>query len=430
MGRTPVAVIVDGYSSANFLPSAFRRRGFDVVHVQGSAQLRPSMIPPNLSEYADNIVCSGAADIEEVVRRLKRHRPVAVLAGQEPGVVLADLLSERLSVPTNGSAQSLARRDKYRMIETLRAASIPVADQFKSNDPQKLAVWSHSRGFPTVVKPLASSSSDNVFICSTPQEVIAAAGEVIGGLDMFGSYNSEALAQSFLDGTEYCVDTVSAEGEFFVCGIWEYEKVVVGSGRRIYDRDVLRSAEDPGMAELVSYIGRVLDALGIRNGPAHAEVMMTAQGPMLVEIGSRINGAMLPSFNIAAAGVNIADLVAWAYTDPGRFRKAHGSGCYEKLRQAAVYEIATSQAGVVESIDQEAVDAIAALETVHTVVVRLKPGARIAPTVDLMSSALRVFAVADDENTMARDRAAVRVFADRVYRLRDSPHGHRSGVIE
>lgn len=55
---TPIAVIADGYSSANFLPGAFRRHGFEVVHVHGSTALRPSMIPPDLSQYADNIFCS------------------------------------------------------------------------------------------------------------------------------------------------------------------------------------------------------------------------------------------------------------------------------------------------------------------------------------------------------------------------------------
>ncbi|WP_405540368.1 ATP-grasp domain-containing protein [Streptomyces sp. NBC_00075] len=416
---TPITVIVDGYSSANFLPTAFRQRGFEVVHVQSSAELRPTMIPPDLSQYADNIVCSGTTDIDATVERLAHYRPLAVLAGQEPGVILADLLSERLGVPTNGSVQSQARRDKYQMIETLRAAGIPCAEQFKSADPQELAAWAQrSGGFPAVVKPLASSSSDNVFICHTTQEVIAAARQVLRARDMFGSPNTEALVQSFLDGTEYYVDVVGAEGEFFVCGIWECEKSMVGPGRRIYDRDILRGPWDPGMDRMIDYLGRVLDALGIRNGPAHAEIMITARGPILVEVGARVNGAMMPSFNTAAVGSSVADLIVSAYTESAEFRRVYGGRWYKKLREAAVYHIPTSLEGIVESVDQDTVDAITALETVHSVVVRLKPGMRIRPTVDLMTSVLRVFAVADDEAHMARDRVSVRTLADRVYQVR------------
>jgi biotin carboxylase len=428
-GATPVAVIVDGYSSANFLPAAFRRRGFEVIHVQSSAQLRPAMIPPDLSQYVDNVVCPDPAAVGATVRRLEQHRPVAVLAGQEPGVILADVLSERLGVPTNGSVLSAARRDKYRMIETLRAAGIPCAEQFKSCDPAELVAWAGRPGcLPVVVKPLASSSSDNVFICRTAEEVAAAAKQVLGARDMFGGLNREALVQSFLDGTEYCVDAVCAEGEFFVCGIWEYEKVVVGLGRRIYDRDVLRDPGDPGMTEMIGYLARVLEALGIRYGPAHAEIMMTAGGPVLIEVGARVNGAMLPAFNTASAGVDIADLVVSAYTDPVGYRQAYGGTCYRKLQEAAVYEIPTELEGIVESVDEEAVAAINALDTVHSTVVRLRPGMRIRPTVDLMSSVLRIFAVGDDEARLARDRGIARVLADQVYRVRGVRTGPRSVV--
>lgn len=415
----PTAVIVDGYSSANYYPAAFRQRGIEVVHVQSSAQLRPAMIPPDLTQYADNIVCAGPADLDGVVERLAGRRPIAVLAGQEPGVILADLLSERLGVATNGTALTAARRDKYRMIETLRAAGLACARQFKSGDPHELAGWAQRLGdWPVVVKPLASSSSDHVFICRTAEEVTDAARQVLGAIDMFGMRNVEALVQSFLDGTEYCVDTVGVDGEFFVCGIWEYEKVMVDPRRRIYDRDVLRDPGDPGMAEVIAYLGRVLATLGIRNGPAHAEVMVTAGGPVLVEIGARVNGAMSPGFNIASAGVDIADLVVLAYAEPAEFLRAYGGRCYEKRREAAVYEIATRLDGVVDSVDKDAVAAIAALQTVHDVVVRLGPGMRIRPTIDLMSSVLRIFAIADDQACMARDRAAARALADRVYRLR------------
>ena len=36
----------------------------------------------------------------------------------------------------------------------------------------------------------------------------------------------------------------------------------------------------------------MLDALGIRFGPAHTEVMLTATGPVLVESGARMHGSV------------------------------------------------------------------------------------------------------------------------------------------
>jgi hypothetical protein len=166
----PVAVIVDGYSTANFLPDAFARLGIAVVHVQGSAELLPLLLPPDLSRYRENLVCPDEVGLEATVARLKHLDPVAVLVGQEPGVPLADALSERMGLPTNGSARSAARRDKYQMIETLRAAGIRCARQLRTADPDEAVAWAGT-AYPVVVKPLSSSSTDNVFICPTPQRV-------------------------------------------------------------------------------------------------------------------------------------------------------------------------------------------------------------------------------------------------------------------
>ncbi|UFX44293.1 MULTISPECIES: hypothetical protein [Bradyrhizobium] len=47
-----------------------------------------------------------------------------VIAGCETGVELANLLSERLGLPSNGTALSAARRDKARLADALGAAGV------------------------------------------------------------------------------------------------------------------------------------------------------------------------------------------------------------------------------------------------------------------------------------------------------------------
>ncbi|RLO02537.1 hypothetical protein DYB28_014099, partial [Aphanomyces astaci] len=51
------------------------------------------------------------------------------LVGAEPGVRLADSLSEALGVRTNGSAGSAARRNKFVMGETIRKAGLRAVKQ-------------------------------------------------------------------------------------------------------------------------------------------------------------------------------------------------------------------------------------------------------------------------------------------------------------
>jgi biotin carboxylase len=412
-------VIVDGYSNASSLVAAFAERGFTAVHVLSSAEPRPAMVAPRAEDYREWLVCPDEDAVEETVARLAAWHPVAVVAGQEPGVPLADLLSERLGLATNGTALSAARRDKYRMIETLRAAGIRCAEQFASGDPGAVVDWAERRAdYPVVVKPLSSASSDNVYICHTAQQTAEAARKVLAAHSMFAEPNTAVLVQSYLEGPEFCVDSVGAEGHTYVTAVWKYEKTVVDGGRRIYDRDVLQDPQSAVVPELIAYVRTVLEALGIRHGASHAEVILTAQGPVLVEVGARFNGAMQPDFYRRVVGVDPAELVALAYCDPASFAARYGDGVYRRLLHAAVHEAPTSLDGVVASVDHAVAQKIGELPTVHSVLVRSAPGRRISPTVDLLSSPLRVCMAGPDAESLLRDRAVVDELKDLLYRLR------------
>lgn len=408
------AVIVDGYSTGNFLPPAFRRLGTDVVHVRSSADLMPSMAPPDLDRYRADLACPGAAAIPGVVAALAEYRPVAVVAGAESGVPLADALSERLGLATNGSRRSPARRDKYVMIETLREAGLRCARQCVATSPEEIVAWAGETGYPVVVKPLSSASTEDVAICRTPGEADRAARAVLAATTMFGERNTSVLVQSFLAGTEYIVDTVSRDGRRYVCGVWEYVKTTTAAGKPIYDRDVLLDPDTAPVPELVGYVDGVLAALGIRHGPAHAEVIMTPEGPALVEIAARLNGNMHPGFHDRCLGGNQADLTALAFVRPGEFT----GGGYTRRCHAVVHNTSTTADGVVESVDQAVVDEIAALPTVHALNVKLGPGARLRPTEDLLTSPLRIFLAGEDPALLAADHKAIGDLKDRVYRLR------------
>ncbi|EST23913.1 hypothetical protein N566_25275 [Streptomycetaceae bacterium MP113-05] len=411
----PVAVVVDGYSAGNFYPQAFADLGVDLVHLQSTPQLIPTMAPPDLSRYRDNVV---TAEEEEQVRRLRPYAPVCVIAGQESSVELADRLSEALDLPGNGTRSSSARRDKYQMIEALRRAGVRCAQQFKSSSPAALARWADEGGaYPVVVKPLSSAASDGVTVCGDATEVAAAAEALLASRNIFGDANTEVLIQSYLAGTEYIVDTVSCDGRNYVCGVWEYEKTLLPSGRNIYDRDILTDpAQDPVPA-LVGYVNDVLDALEVRWGPAHAEIIMTEQGPALVEIGTRLNGNLDAGFHDVCLGHNQAALSAQAYVASGAFLERYADGVYTKRRPAFVYNTPTELDGTVAAHDEATLAEIRGLDAVHHVGVKVQPGSPIRPTTDLLTSSMRVFLTAPGETELEAAYQKVRSLKDSVYLL-------------
>ncbi|UFQ17169.1 MULTISPECIES: ATP-grasp domain-containing protein [Streptomyces] len=410
----PVAAIVDGYSTGNFLPAAFTRLGAQVVHVRSTPEWMTSMLLPDMDSYVGDLVFH---DEEQIVKELGPYNVSAVLAGQEPGVPLSDRLSELVGTVGNGSRLSAARRDKYQMIEVLREAGLRCADQLKSSDPQALVDWAEERGeYPVVIKPLSSASTDGVFICGSAQEVRSAAEEVLASRDIFDLPNREVLIQSYLDGEEYIVDTVSHDGHRFVCGVWKYEKTLT-NGKNVYDKDVLMPADASPVPELIAYVDEVLKAMNIRFGPTHTEVKMTSDGPALVEIGARLNGNMHPDFHQICLGHNQADLIALSYLRPEEFLRRYGDGVYTRRQPAVVYNAPSVQEGEVRAIDEDVVREIAALPTVFLPSVKVKPGGRVRRTVDLLTSPLRIFMTGVTDEAVLTDYRKIQELKDKVYLL-------------
>jgi hypothetical protein len=149
-------------------------------------------------------------------------------------------------------------------------------------------------------------------------------------------------------------------------------------------------------------------------------VIITAEGPTLVELGARLNGNMNPAFHDICLGANQADLMALAYARPEEFLRDYAGRVYTRRQEAAVHNTSTRLDGIVESIDEGVVDKIAALPTVFLVSVKLKPGSRIRPTVDLLSSPLRIFMTGASAAELRADHRVIGDLKEQVYRLRSA----------
>ncbi|MEO7261048.1 MAG: ATP-grasp domain-containing protein, partial [Jatrophihabitantaceae bacterium] len=269
---------------------------------------------------------------------------------------------------------------------------------------------------PVVVKPLASAATDSVAICADAAQVGQAAATILGTPTIWGEANLEVLVQSYLDGVEYVVDMVSWQGRRYTCGVWEYRKRLVGV-HNIYDYELLLPAGDSRVPELIDYVDSALRALGIEYGPTHAEVVLTADGPALVEVGARTAGNLSPTFHDRCLGANQAALTALAYGHPQEFLDRYAGRCYTALCQAWVYNTPTDRAGVVKRIDRDVVAQIQGLKTVSEVIVKLREGWPMRPTVNLLTSTLKVFLAADSSEALQRDYQRITELKDRVYQL-------------
>ncbi|MEU6973570.1 ATP-grasp domain-containing protein [Kitasatospora aureofaciens] len=400
----PVVAIVDAYSTASHLAPLFHARGYDCLHVQ-SQESPPAVFTAsfNPDDFIGTVLHGG--DTEKTLAAIEPYAPVALLAGAEIGVELADTLSEALGLRTNGTALSPARRDKFRMVETVRAAGVPAADQILATDLDALLAWYGPQPRRVVLKPVRSALNDGVSFCDTADEVRAAFERLMGMQSATGHHNDAVVAQEYLVGAEYYVNTVSLDGKHYVCDIWKTQHLGVNGVHDLLGGSQLMVREGPEQDMLVAYAGQVLDALGVHNGPAHTELKLTPQGPRLVETGARVCGAMLPLLTRAAIGESQLEWTVAAYVDPESFLSRWETG-YEVARHAVCVNMVSPHTG--ELLGYPRLTELQALESYHDLLLKVRPGERVARTVNDMTYPMLVHLLHEVEGIVTHDYMTAR----------------------
>ena len=232
-------------------------------------------------------------DLDATVARVRSCAPDHVVPGFESGVGLADHVAEALLLPGNGTGLTEARTAKSCMSEVVRAAGLDTPKQYVAEDAETLVERVSTRlGWPVIVKPDASIASDGVARCASPEEVRAAALDILGRPNAFGRRNRRVLAQQFLEGTEYVVDTVSWGGKHKPTAFWRYHRPADGVDFVCYDAMQMVPFDGERPEALARVAARALDALGVVHGPAHCEIMWTASGPVFIELGARLTAGV------------------------------------------------------------------------------------------------------------------------------------------
>ena len=397
------AAVVDAYSTGARLAPRFAAAGLPVVHVQSSPSLPEFYLRAfRVGDFVENVVHEG--DLEATAARLAAHEPAFVVVGAEPGVPLADALSERLGLPSNGSAQSAARRDKNAMSEALRAAGLRTAEALKTADASAAVAWAAERGgAPVVVKPLDSAGTDGVSICHDAAAIEAAFAASLGRPNALHGTNEQLLVQELLEGTQLFVNSISWDGVHHVSEVWRDNKLRAAANF-IYDYEELLPRHGSQQDQVVPYVESVLDALGIRFGPAHTEVMLTATGPVLVESGARMHGSV-PDEIVDRCTPSHQTLTAEAYLDPHSVAR-RAQQPYELAAAAYCVMLISQHEGRI--VDDTGMREIEALPSFAGTISMLGPGDQLKKTVDLFSCPGIIYLVDPDREQLKADYDRIR----------------------
>merc|ERR1719356_1770382 len=347
-----------------------------------------------------------AAAVTEAVEKLG-FKLGAVICGSEPGVTLADAVSAELGVRTNGVSDG--RRDKKRQQELVKAAGLRSVRQAGGTQLADVRDFLRSEPMPVVVKPVESAGSDGVKLCHTIEEAEEHFMLLMTSQRKVGSQNASVLCQEFLKGKEYVIDHVSRDGVHKTTMVWVYDKRKANGGDFVYYGMIPVAIDSKEAQEMIPYVRGVLDALGIKNGPSHGEVMMTQRGPCLVEMNCRAHGgdgAWNPLAMELTGGYTQVNCSVDAYMDETAFAKVPDMppSPYKAVGQEVM--LVSFAEGVVKSTP--GYDQIKAMESFVSLETGIEAGTKVERTVDIFTSAGSVILMHHDAEILEKDMATIR----------------------
>ena len=209
---------------------------------------------------------------------------------------------EALELPGLGRVPMEISMDKSRQRKIFKEKKLPQPDFeiIEKEDDLKSAV--KKIGFPLVVKPIDNSGSRGVAVVEKPEQMVSAYFAAIEN-----SAKKAVIIEEFIEGTELTVEGFSVNGTHHILAISDKFKPE-GSYRvatqLAYPADISSEQE----TEIINLIKAVYDAAGVDNTPTHSEIILTSNGPKIVEIGCRGGGFFV--FSRVVEAVSGYDIVA------------------------------------------------------------------------------------------------------------------------
>jgi hypothetical protein len=358
------AVIVEPVSTGHEYAEAFRAEGLTPIAVMTSDEAVPVFAHTWHPENFDRVHVLGGRGVAELAEELRQYRPQWLVPGSEVGVELCDALTGVLCPGSgNDPATTPDRRDKWHMARALARAGLPHLRQHCSADRDELDAWIAEQGLAGgrfVVKPPKSAATDDVHLIRPGEDWHPVFDRILGKINYGGLRNDAVLVQEFAEGTEFLVDTYSVDGRHGLVDVCRYAKHRRDDRIGIYERVQFLAPDDPDVQEIRPYVFAVLDALGVRNGAGHSEIMLTKHGPRLMETGARPAGGGHQMITRMATGDSqIARTVAHRLR--GEFRPG-----YELRQHLSAVFISSPAAGIWRNGDIfDGVDALPSFVAKH-----------------------------------------------------------------
>ena len=313
-------------------------------------------------------------DPAHAAEQIAAAAPLAgIVATDEKTALIAALAAERLGLPWNPVEATRATTDKLRLRQRLAEAGVP---QPAFRVVPTTATSIEGLRFPVVIKPRHLSTSRGVMRADDPAELadrFARLVRILSDPELIARDPEAAgsvLVEEFVAGPEVALEGLLRGGRLQTLALFDKPDPLDGPffAETIYvtpsrlPADVQRAIE--------ARVAEAAAALGLREGPIHAELRLGVGDPVLIELAARSIGGLCGRALRFGAGISLEELViAHALRRelaPARTAEATG-----------VLMLPVPRPGVLRAI--HGVEAAASVPSVREVTITARAGEQVTP---------------------------------------------------
>ena len=230
----------------------------------------------------------------DAVRVFGRQHPVNGVVGvDDRTAIVAAAIATGLGLNGNPVHAAIAASDKYLQRELLAKAAVPIPRflmRSLEDDPITIA---KSLSYPCVLKPVRLSASRGVIRADNAQSFLSARERLRAILAdpetaaACGDRARQYLIEEFIPGYEVALEGLVVNRRLHVLAIFDKPDPLDGPffEETIY---VTPSSVPAGLQSAIKECAdRAVRALGISDGPIHAELRYNERGPWLIELAAR-----------------------------------------------------------------------------------------------------------------------------------------------
>ncbi|MEO2027421.1 MAG: ATP-grasp domain-containing protein [Fuerstiella sp.] len=353
--------------------------------------------------------------VQRVVEFSATHPIDAVVPVDSQVVVVGAAISAALGLRHNSVTSATAAQDKHHMRQQFKLAGVPSPKFTLCSLQEDRAALGHRVDFPCVVKPLSLAASQGVIRADDQGQFIRAVNRLDailkrehgmpGATETSGNASAssqvglptsseEFLVEQFVDGPEVALEGMLTRGELSVLALFDKPDPLDGPffEETIYVTPSRLPTETRGQIQIARCAEQAARALGLTEGPVHAELRLAKDGPTVIEVNARSIGGLCSRTLRFGTGMSLEELIIRCALD-GEFEPPE-----RQCQATGVMMIPTACAG--RFIEVHGLDEARAVSGVEGVTISAHPGQQLVPLPEGSRYLGFIFAQADSPESV------------------------------